>query len=160
MKILERETQADTALVKIVVPFEADAWHSFSAETLWAADLGEGTYELRNTPFFATGLAFRDVVRARPADGRLVLVQTVRRSGHSTYRALFGREKAPESIAPTLKGLADLGCTYESFESAKWILYAIDVPPPAARMAYGILASAEEHGILDFEEGHFGGGVS
>ena len=37
-------------------------------ETLWATPLGNHLYRLENSPWFAYGVSFLDVVRARPDD--------------------------------------------------------------------------------------------
>jgi hypothetical protein len=51
---------------------------------LWALDLGNDRYQFDNTPFFARGVAWKDVVVGR-RDGEQILFHEVdRHSGHST----------------------------------------------------------------------------
>lgn len=60
-------------------------------ESMWAVDLGEDLYELRNTPFHAYDLNFGDVVGATADSSELKpeIRSVVRRSGHSTIRLFF-----------------------------------------------------------------------
>ena len=56
-------------------------------ETLWAFDLGGGHYRLDNTPWYAYGISWQDVVEARlDPDGQLQLVKVVSKSGNRTVR--------------------------------------------------------------------------
>ncbi|WP_406100935.1 DUF4265 domain-containing protein [Streptomyces sp. NBC_01003] len=38
-------------------------WPSASVESLWAIDLGDGTVQLDNTPWFVRGVASDDIIR-------------------------------------------------------------------------------------------------
>ena len=54
---------------------------------MWAEPLGEDRYRLRNSPFYARGFSFLDVVIAeRQTDGFPVVRRPLVRSGHSTYQ--------------------------------------------------------------------------
>lgn len=157
MKIYVPETTVSRGSDKVVVPLGQDAWHGFAEEVMWARKVGDERYELQNTPFFAKGLAFLDVVNVRRRGGRLVVVNTETPSRRSTYRA-FVKQDAPRlQVERVLTRLSELGCTYESYQDACWTLYAIDVPAHAIDGAYGVLEEAERQRLLDFEEGHFGG---
>jgi hypothetical protein len=81
-----------TSLIRIVFDLGENAWHGFSTERVLAAPVSEGRYQLRNSPFYARGVSFEDIVFAKPAaDGSLVFAGTSIRSGHSTYR-LFAKQ--------------------------------------------------------------------
>ncbi len=157
MKIFVPKAAAPKGLDKVIVPLGQDAWHGFAEEAMWAKEVGDGLYELQNTPFFAKGLAFSDVVTVRPQDGRLVVISTSTPSRRSTYWALVQQDAPQPQVGKALGELAALGCTYESYEDSKWTLYAFDVPASAVDAAYKALDAAEKQGLLDFEEGHFGG---
>lgn len=88
MKTSQPKAIDSKGLDKVYVRLGQDAWHGFGEEALWAREVGDGLYELQNTPFFAKGLAFLDVVSVRREDGRLVVTSTSVPSRRSTYRAL------------------------------------------------------------------------
>jgi uncharacterized protein DUF4265 len=60
-------------------------------ESMWAVDLGDDLYELRNVAFQAYGLNFGDVVRATSDSPALKpeIRRVEERSGHRTLRVLF-----------------------------------------------------------------------
>jgi Domain of unknown function (DUF4265) len=124
-----------------------------TGETLWGKRLGEGLYELRNVPFHAYGLNFRDVVQASPAKpGEPPTVRRVQRAGgHRTLRLCFTEEALLPERVPSLMSLRKLGAT---FEGASQSYFAIDVEPggdyPAVCQR---LRQWQEQGLLTFETG-------
>jgi hypothetical protein len=98
------------------------------SETLWASPLGGGLYRLENSPFFAYGVSWQDVIEAHAApDGLLEFARCVRKSGNRTLRVFFESFRANEEPAqPILEGLNALGCTYEGMQPR---LISINVPP-------------------------------
>lgn len=92
-------------------------------ETLWADDLGGGRYRLDNTPWYAYGISWRDIVEAKPdAGGQLQFQKIVEKSGHRTIRIT-----ADEPFSDKwLQEIVGLGCTYEG-ANRKYI--GIDLPP-------------------------------
>jgi hypothetical protein len=148
---MERHDQHERNLVKVTIALKDDA---YAVETLWAAPVGDGRYQLRNVPFLAYGFSEDDVVTAAEDNGRLVVADVAKRSGHSTYR-IFLPEPTDEIVfAPLWKPLADLGCTYER---ANMRLIAIDVPPDTDVYAvYEVLEHGERAKTWAFEEGHCG----
>src|SRR5688500_19721001 len=83
-------------------------------ETLWAWPLGEHLFELHNTPIYAYGVAWHDVIaaRAHTPDGFPVFVRVAKKSGFRTGRAIRA-EAAKDSAAlqAILDGLGELGCS-------------------------------------------------
>jgi len=145
-------------LVKVVIQLEPDedAWHSYGAESMWAEDLGQGRYRLRNIPFAAYGFSNEDVVRAESAEDRLKVTGVAIRGGHSTYRAILGSGIDPKNskFEQYWEPLQRLGCSYESSEDR---ILAIDVPPKAdIYEVYHLLERGEKEGVWDFEEAHCG----
>ena len=111
----------EAPLAKVAFPIEVG---EATTETLWALNLGEGRYQLDNTPWFAYGVSWQDVVEAVPeAEGGFpVFRRVVQKSGHRTLRTALP-ESATEAFLEEIKGL---GC---SFEGANREFIAIDVPP-------------------------------
>ncbi len=99
-----------------------------NVETLWAERVGPDQYSLDNSPFWAYGVSWLDVVEAQPdADGVLTFVCVVRKSGHRTIRLILDppAHEAPESRA-ILDGVVALGASYEGMHGG---YLAIDIPP-------------------------------
>jgi len=140
-------------------------WHGRPSETLWAEPVEETapatTFRLRNSPFFAEGVSFLDMISAKPdrdGDG-LEFAGVIERSGHSTYLILAPAGSA--NFAKNWNVLQALGCTYESktlsTKEGEKILYAVDVPPDADIYAvYEALSDSERNGVWTFQEGHVG----
>ena len=98
-------------------------------ETLWAKPLGNDLYELDNTPWYAYGVSWKDVIEARPSgpDAFPEFIRVVRKSGYRTIRLILEppADKAAESQR-ILDRLVELGC---SFEGATGSYVGIDIPP-------------------------------
>jgi hypothetical protein len=108
--------------------------------------------ELQNTPFFARGVSYLDIVRATESDGASAYAGTVREGGHSTYR-IIARDVS--DFDQQWQPLGEMGCSYESTTTQRGHLYAVDVPPAAdLSAAYAILEAGEAEGIWIFQEGH------
>jgi hypothetical protein len=123
------------------VRFELDPadWHGSSAETLWAETVWVGTKKalrLMNSPFYARGVSYLDVVDVILAPDKLGLdyAGTLEKSGHSTIW-LQVSSPPPPGFDEYWSSLQRLGCTYESAsmntEDGKRILYSVDVPTEA-----------------------------
>lgn len=126
-------------------------------ERLWAEPVSGSLFRLRNSPFFAKGVSFLDVVEAREADTQGVFdyVRTARASGHSTYRVLVA--KGSPDFESCWRRLAEMGCSYESADRGKNWLYSVDVPPEAdVFVVYGELEAGEKRSLWLFDEGHCG----
>lgn len=108
----------DPAFVKIAFQDADD-----DVETLWAVDLGDGSYRLDSSPWFQYGLSWMDVVEAEPeSDGLLMFTRVREKGGHRTLR-MSSDEPIEQSV---LDSLVSIGCTFEG-ATPKYI--AIDVPP-------------------------------
>src|SRR4051794_33172617 len=96
-------TEAPTAKVTLRSP-EGDV------ETLWATNVGDNRYRLDNTPWYAYGVSWKDIVEARPDDdGQLQFQRVVVKSGHRTVRI---RAEVPFSDE-WLSRLVEHGVTFE-----------------------------------------------
>jgi hypothetical protein len=97
-------------------------------ESMWAVDLGNDLYELRNTPFHAYDLNFGDVVRATAdsPDLKPEVRSVARRSGHKTLRLFFEKSVPDERRLALLSSLKALAV---SFEGADETYFALDLEP-------------------------------
>jgi len=55
------------ALEKMYIPLEDDAWHGIYGEWLWVKKLKEDKFKINNSPFYAYGLSYQDVVSVKIA---------------------------------------------------------------------------------------------
>lgn len=97
-------------------------------ETLWAVPVGTDLYRLDNSPFFAYGLSWEDVIEAKPADDQVLeYVRCVRKSGNRTVRVIFQDYRSDDQPAQEiLRELKNLGCSYEGMQPR---MISINVPP-------------------------------
>ncbi len=147
-------------LVKIWFELDED-WHGSSTETLWAQKVGKEQYRLDNSPFYAKGVSFGDIVTATERDGRLKFNSVVKRGGHSTYRVIVDHIKMPPTeFQKYWDKFSKMACTFEggpefSSEDKQLKIYSVDIHPEAnLDKVYEYLQSAEDDGIWEFEEGH------
>lgn len=152
------EAMSET-LSKIEFTLDPADWHRSSSETLWVKPLAgsdeAGVFVLENSPFYAKGVSYLDVVRAVEHDGENRFVSIVAPGGHSTYRLLVDGRSA--EFATWWQKLQRLGCTYESTDFGGRKLFAVDVPPATDIYAvYRILEDGEKQHVWMFEEGHVG----
>jgi len=98
-------------------------------ETLWATHLESDNYRLDNSPFYAYGVSWEDVVSApfNPEEGFPTFERVVSKSGNRTIRVIFKTpiETGNES-EQLLHGLIALGCDYEG-ANRKYI--SVNIPP-------------------------------
>lgn len=94
-------------------------------ETMWAECVGPDRYELNNSPFFAYGVSWKDVVLAphNASEGFRVFQRVDKKSGNRTVRILFPDEGC---AAAHLEHLVSMGCSYEG---ANKRFFAINLPP-------------------------------
>ncbi len=95
-------------------------------ETLWANRLRENKYQILNTPFFATGVSYKDIVIAEEdvsRDNQLSFTRIEEMKGHQTMRSIFFDESVKEDV---ISKIVNAGCAAEYFKEYK--LLAIDIP--------------------------------
>ena len=141
---------------KVVFSLERDE-SGYDTESVWAELLSDNRFRILNSPFFAFGVSYEDVVEAEP-DGEIFrFVRVLHRSGRSTYRVILQGGRTLEGADFVARGqpFRDRGCTYESAND-KYI--AVDMPPNTdVRFLYQLLQDGEDEGIWVFEEGHYAG---
>ncbi len=138
--------------IRIRIPPE-DGWETES-EWLWAEQVAENVFALRNIPYYRYGVSFDDHVRVDKIEGFLEMVGVAHHCGHSTYR-LFSKQgfESPKA-QQTLAELVENGCDLEW--NTRFHL-AVDVQPEAdIHKVYERMTQARKAGIFEFEEGHCG----
>lgn len=152
----DQHNRSREQFVKLAVNLPPSDWHSYALETMWAEPLGGDRYRLQNVPFYAYGVSFDDVLRAKQIGGQLLVQAVVERSGHSTYRVFLsqGVKHGDASFEQSWQPLHEIGVTYEQANDR---LFAIDIPASTdIYRAYELLQRGEEAGVWDFEEAHCG----
>ena len=118
----------DSSAVKVLLQEDENV------ETLWADRVGPDLYRLDNSPFWAYGVSWRDVVEAHPDPGGMLrMSRVVEKSGHRTVRVIFdpGVDESPGAQA-ILAGVQEIGASYEGM-NPRYV--AIDIPPGVELMA-------------------------
>ncbi len=150
----ENKTQP---LLKITIPLDAEEWHGYATESVWADKIDAKRCRIRNTPFYAKGISFEDIVFVKTVDGELFFDSVSIAAGHSTYRIITEKKLPEAGFLKHWRTLEEIGCTYEGADLGTLRLFAIDVPPGASiHQVYELLALGEKDGCWDFEEGHCG----
>lgn len=142
------------SLPLVRVLFHPNDGYYTTTETLWADDLGESRYRLRNSPWYIYNISLGDIVRARPAeDGMLEFVEVLERSGRSTFRVLVREGVDRATFERFWQPLEALGCSYEH---AKGRLFAIDAPLGVdLGQVAALLAKGEADAVWDWEAGYW-----
>jgi hypothetical protein len=120
-------------------------------ESFWAEDLGKNLYRLRNTPFYAYGINFYDIVYAKAESSELKpsILKVQEYCGHKTLRVIFLDQATIDERVERLNQLHQ----YKAYhENANDILFAIDIEPDGN---YGsvcdLLFTWENEGVLSYE---------
>ena len=145
--------QDEFAKVHVDLPNNPDT----GGEAMWATPLGNDLYELRNSPFFAYGLNYGDVVRAVPRapDQKPSVLEVVRRSGHRTVWVTFIDEASAQARS---QRLAELHRWQAFHENANGKYFALDVEPEGSvNDVLGQLADWRDQGVLTYHTGLNGG---
>lgn len=126
-----------------------------ATESMWAEPLDEGRFRLRNSPFYAFGVSFHDIVYVKEApDGGLDFAGVAEPAGHSTYRVILEDGVTRAHFEEKFEELRRLGCNYECGTDE---FFVIDVPPASDIYAvYRVLEQGETEGLWEFEEAHVG----
>jgi len=143
-------------LHKIFFELQPSEWCPYLSESVWAEQISNNCFRLKNSPFYVRDVSFEDEVSIKQVNGKFIYDSIIRRGGHSTYRILIQESVRGEVLKPYLDALEGLGCTYETSEGPTRLL-AVDVPPEAdIYKVYALLEKGESDGVWGFEEGHCG----
>jgi hypothetical protein len=147
-------------LVKVIFELDRSEWHGHDSETMWATPV-PGTewrpFRLLNSPFFAIGVSYQDIVKAKPVKHELIFEEVVERGGHSTYMLILEGSKA--LVGSYWNLLEKTGCSYESghmeLSMGKREIYSVDVPPSAdIYEVFELLERGEKDNVWLFQEGY------
>jgi len=133
--------------IHVDLPNNVDA----GGESLWAEDIGDDLYRIRNIPFHAYGINFYDIVHAKLESEELKpsVLKVHEYSGHKTLRVIFVDNSSQEERINRLKKLNEFKAYHENTDGTS---FAIDVEPEGD---YGrvcdILYAWENEGILSYE---------
>ena len=117
----------DSELVKIELRTE-DGTGGVDVETPWAKPLGNDLYQLDNSPFYAYGVSWQDIVEAKKteSDGFPIFTKIVEKSGNQTVRIIFDPPvEAGNESENILDELVGFGCSYEGANPSYIVL---DIP--------------------------------
>jgi hypothetical protein len=119
-------------------------------EQLWARRVSKNTFEVLSVPFFASGIAPGDIVRAEAEAGidHVVVRAVENASGHLVFRVWFGNPPSPTIRLELLNEVQRLGCPVEW--SSQHLL-AIDAPPQTAEAVGSLLRARHLAGHLSYE---------
>ena len=126
-------------------------------EAMWAKALGDDRYELRNSPFYAYGLNFLDVVHAvaLAPNQKPSVLSVVQRAGHRTIWVTF--TDVADSGA-RVERLNVLNAWRASHEGADGTYFVIDIEPEGDFAAVlDQLSTWRAEGILTYHTGEQGG---
>jgi Domain of unknown function (DUF4265) len=152
-----------THLFKIMIELEDEPWHGGGVETLWAEKCTDGAnennFKVMNSPFFARGVNFLDIVEAEPTDNNFFYKykKHIKFCGHSTYMIIYDISSIEAEAA--LDKIIKIGCSYEStkykfIDGEKWLI-SLDIPPETDIQAvYKFLEKTENDNIWIFQEGY------
>lgn len=141
-------------LVHVIFPLQQDGsgYPPFATERVWAENLGENKYKIKNTPFYAKGVSADDIVSVIEKEGALFFDKLLTESGNSTVRIIFFKDKSTEQeIQGLLKQLTDLGSDWE--EDNTKLLYAINIPKNVDyQKIIGVLNNSAYADKFEYEE--------
>jgi hypothetical protein len=136
-------------LVKIMLEFEDE--EGVTLESVWAAPIEEN-YRIENIPFYATEVAYGDIVSVKEENGELFFDSLVEASGHSVIQLMIFEEKNVDWVT---QDLVNLGCTWEGSHLPTYI--AVDVPMGVDyQPIQGYLKEKVNSEILDYKEACLG----
>ncbi|XAZ82054.1 DUF4265 domain-containing protein (plasmid) [Fibrella sp. ES10-3-2-2] len=107
-------------LVKIMLEYEDE--EGVTLESVWATPVEEN-YRVENIPFYATEVAYGDIVSVKEENGELLFDSLIEASGHSVIQLMIFDEKNVDWVT---QDLVNLGCTWEGSHLPTYI--AVDVP--------------------------------
>ena len=144
-------------LIKVVFYLGDDEWHGYETESVWAEKISGSCCRIQNTPFYAKGISFEDIVFVKERSNGLWFESVSIAAGHSTYRILLDKSIPEAGFQEYWAPIENLGCNYESTDSGKMFLLAVDVPSNVdIHKVYALFERGEQARIWAFEEGHCG----
>ena len=136
-------------LAKILLEYEDG--DDMTLESVWATPVGEH-YRIENIPFYATSVAYGDVVSVEDREGELFFDDLIEASGHSVIQIIFFDKKDVEQVT---QDLVNLGCDWEGSHISTYI--AVDVPSTVSyQTVRAYLDQRASEKVLGFKEACLG----
>ena len=139
----------EESLIKVYIDLPQH-WAT-GGESMWALPLGDDLYEIRNTPFYAYGINWGDIVRADSKDPELKpeVREVVAPSGNKTLRVFLNKELSQTDQDAMLSSLQYLDLSWKRADDH---YVAIDIHPEADYQAVcDKLMELEHEGMLEYE---------
>lgn len=151
-QVHNKNDQGQGSLVKVKMIVENYYKGNESAiETLWALPIRDNTFRLENSPFYAYGYSYQDIVVVKKKDSELIVEGVVEHCGHSTFRIALKSEDGKRLFNQYWSKIESLGCTYEQHSE---VLYVVDVPPSVGlNQVVELLQKGEKDEVWEYEEG-------
>lgn len=112
---------------------------NIQTESVWAEKTGEN-YKIVNIPFFASNIAYGDIVGVEEDDGLLYFDELISPSGHSTIQMMIYDKNDVKKVGDELIAL---GCDWEGSHLDGYI--SVDVP---ATVSYSHIKEYLNDGFL------------
>jgi len=120
-------------------------------ESMWAKPLGNNLYEIHNTPFYAYGINYLDIVKVDSSDEdkKPTVLEIVKPSGYKTLRIVFTEGFDREKQLSIFTELKKLKVGYERVNDR---YVALDIEPSGDyEVVCNKISELEQNEILEFE---------
>jgi hypothetical protein len=120
-------------------------------ESMWADDLGDNKYQIKNIPFYAYGLNFDDIVfaEAESEEFKPEIKRLLKPSGHRTLRIIFTGGASKEE---NIKILESIRTEHVGYEGRSDFQFSMNITLEGDyNQTYDALEKLEEKSILSFE---------
>lgn len=135
--------------VKIICDISPEQNLPLLSESLWAEDMGDDLYKLSNTPFFAEGLAYQDIIKTRHDSDGFLHFHTLHNDG-GLYTSLVAVSEESEKAHEKLRAFLRADTDY-SWEFGFKALYAICCPIKLLTPLHQFLEEGFEAGLWEWD---------
>jgi hypothetical protein len=144
---VEAMNKPKSVKLRVDLPYHLEV----GGESMWADDLGNNRYQIKNIPFYAYGLNFEDIVFAEAESEELKpeIKKLLEESGHQTIRVIFTGDTSKEENIKTIEAIRNEHVGYEGNNHSQ---FALNVTPEGDyNQLYDALEELEEKKVLSFE---------
>lgn len=124
---------------------------AIGGESMWADELGNNQYQIKNIPFYAYGLNYDDIVfaEAESDEFKPEIKGLIKASGHKTIRVAFIGDSSKEENIDVIESVRTEKIGYEGFNDHQ---FALNVTPEGDfDQLFAALEALEEKNVLIFE---------
>jgi hypothetical protein len=141
--------------VHVIFPLQKDedGYPDFATERMWAVKLPDNEFRIMNSPFYAYGISWGDIVEAKEVSEDVYeFIKVKKRGGWSTFRFVAEKDVSNGYLDNVIAALNSLGCGTETSGTAQNFV-TISAPPDTDPGKVGdLLAEEMRKGLIDFEE--------